>query len=101
MSFPLPFNPSDPSQLQNSIGQCVFQLVQALEWADRIWAKIEAARTNGDLARAPFAYSDDQIAYLDRVVSDLHSLRMVATGQAAQASPYNFLDVPSRETGWR
>jgi hypothetical protein len=101
--FPLPFNPADPGQLQASIANCAWQIISSLEWANRIWAKVEQARLNGDLAdpAGVFRYTDEQIAYLDRLVSDLHSLHLVATGQMAQPEPYDFLDVPSRETGWR
>lgn len=101
MTTPLPFYPRDAAQLQAGIGDVSWALISAFERAERIWARAEAARADGSLALPPFNYTPDQVAYVDRLVSDLYSLKRVAYGQMAQQDLYNFLDYPGRETGFR
>lgn len=101
MTTPLPFTMRDAAMLQNAIGDIVFQLIGAFDHAERIWQQVAAARADGSLAQPPFSFTGDQIAYLDRLTSDLHSLRRVAYGETDQQGSYNFLDVPSRETAFR
>lgn len=101
MTTPLPFYPRDAAQLQAGIADVTWQLITAFERAERIWARAEAARADGSLALPPFSFTPGQITYIDRLVSDLYSLKRVAYGVTAQADLYNFLDYPSRETGFR
>lgn len=101
MTTPLPFNPSDKGTLQAALADIGYTLEQAFAKAERVWAKVETARNAGLLTQPPFSYTDAQVAWLDRVVSDMHSLAQVAYGNTPQPAPYNFMDAVGQETGFR
>lgn len=101
MTSPLPYQPGDPGQLMTALADTGRDLEQAFARADRIYAKVQRAIASGRLSQPPFSFTDDQVAWLDRITTDLRNLRRIAYGQAVPGQAYDYMAGIGQESGFR
>ena len=98
---PLPVSQGELQQLQYVLSDIATSLDAIFARSERMYARASRLIAAGALQADPFNLDDRGVAWLTRIISDMHNLRQVAYGQADAPGPYNYMAAISQETGFR